>query len=366
MSAHPHPSVGSLSDSVAGAGAPPQAAVHGAERDVTMLRLAVDHALRGPEVDPNPRVGAVIVAADGQVVGVGHHRGAGSPHAEVVALLEAGDRAAGGTAYVSLEPCAHHGRTPPCTSALTTAAIARLVYAVADPDPRAAGGARVLAGQGVQVEQLQLPEAGDVLRHWSFAAAHGRPFVTWKTATTLDGRVAAADGSSAWITSAQARADVHELRARCGAIIIGTGTALADDPSLTARHADGTLRDQQPLRVVVGERELAPGAQLHDSSTPTVHLADRDPLAVLGELHTRGIRRVLLEGGPTLSAAWWRAGVVDEVVAYLAPALLGAGPGAVGDLGITSMTGIARLHIDDVTGVGPDVRITAHPHADEE
>lgn len=361
MSTHPHPAVGSLSDSVGSLGEQPAAAGRNAEQDSAMLRLAVAHALRGPEVDPNPRVGAVIVAADGGIAGEGHHRGAGSPHAEVEALRKAGARAAGGTAYVTLEPCAHHGRTPPCTLALTEAGIARLVYAVADPDPRAAGGAQVLAGHGVQVEQLGLPEATDLLRHWSFAAARGRPFVTWKTATTLDGRVAAADGRSAWITSPEARDDVHDLRARCGAIVVGTGTALSDDPALTARHADGTLRDQQPLRVVVGERELADGARVHDGSAPTVHLADRDPSAVLSELHTRGIRRVLLEGGPTMSAAWWRAGMIDEVVAYLAPALLGSGPSAVGDLGITSMAGIARLHIDDVTRVGPDVRITAHP-----
>lgn len=336
------------------------------DHDMAMLRRAVRAALLGPQVDPNPRVGAVVLDRAGQVVGVGHHRGAGTPHAEVVALREAGQSAAGGTAYVSLEPCAHHGRTPPCTQALTEAGIARLVYAVADPDPRAAGGAQVLAEGGVAVQQIELAEATQVLQHWSFAVAHGRPFVTWKTATTLDGRVAAADGSSAWITSEAARADVHELRAQCGAIVVGTGTALADDPLLTARHPDGSSREQQPLRVVVGERDLPASAKVRDGSAPTQQLSDRDPHAVLSELHTRGIRRVLLEGGPTVSASWWRAGVIDEVIAYLAPALLGTGPGAVGDLGITTMAGIARLSIDDVTRIGPDVRITAHPHGAQE
>ena len=334
---------------------------HSHDRDMAMLHRAVGDALLGPEVDPNPRVGALVLDRAGQVVGVGHHRGAGTPHAEVIALREAGDRAAGGTAYVSLEPCAHHGRTPPCTQALTEAGVARLVYAVADPDPRAAGGAQLLKGHGVEVQQLELAEADKVLRHWSFAVAHGRPFVTWKTATTLDGRVAAADGTSTWITSDEARADVHDLRARCGAIVVGTGTALADDPSLTTRHLDGSSREHQPLRVVVGERDLPATAKVRDGSAPTDQLTDRDPSAVLGELHTRGIRRVLLEGGPTVTAAWWRAGVIDEVVAYVAPALLGAGPGAVGDLGITTMAGIARLSIDDVTRIGPDIRITAHP-----
>lgn len=327
----------------------------------SMLLRAVQAALLGPEVDPNPRVGAVLLDAAGQVVGTGHHRGAGSAHAEVVALAEAGDRAAGGTAYVSLEPCAHHGRTPPCTLALVEAGVRRVVYAVADPDPRAAGGAQALHARGVEVEHRELDEATDVLRHWGFALAHGRPWVTWKSATTLDGRVAAADGSSAWITSPQARADGHSLRARCGAVVVGTGTALADDPSLTTRLPDGTLHERQPLRVVVGGRPLPATARLLDDQAPTLRVDDHDPHAVLAQLHARGVRRVLLEGGPTLAAAWWRAAVVDEVVAYVAPALLGAGPGAVGDLGITTIGDRTRLQLDDVALVGPDVRLTARP-----
>lgn len=329
--------------------------------DSALLLRAVQAALLGPEVDPNPRVGAVVLDQAGRVVGTGHHRGAGTAHAEVVALAEAGDRARGGTAYVSLEPCAHHGRTPPCSLALVQAGVRRVVYAVADPDRRAAGGADVLRAHGVAVEHRELAEATDVLRHWTFAAGHGRPWVTWKSATTLDGRVAAADGSSAWITSPQARADGHALRARCGAVVVGTGTALADDPSLTTRHPDGSLHERQPLRVVVGSRPLPDGAAVLDDSAPTLHLTDRDPHALLSELHTRGVRRVLLEGGPTLAAAWWRAGVVDEVVTYLAPALLGAGPGVVADLGVSTIGDIARLHLEDVTRVGPDVRLTARP-----
>lgn len=329
--------------------------------DAAMLRRAVQAALRGPEADPNPRVGAVVLDAAGHVVGVGHHQGAGTAHAEVQALREAGQRAAGGTAYVSLEPCAHHGRTPPCTLALVEAGVSRVVYAVADPDPKAAGGAGMLQAHGVQTEHLPSAEADAVLRHWTFATRTGRPWVTWKTATTLDGRVAAADGSSAWITSPEARADVHELRSRCGAVVVGTGTALADDPALTARRPDGTPRERQPLRVVLGARTLPPAARLHDASAPTLQLPGDDLAAALATLHRHGVRRAMLEGGPTLTAAFWRAGLVDEVVAYLAPALLGAGPTAVGDLGITSIAGIARLQIDDVALVGPDVRITAHP-----
>ncbi|CAN5351569.1 bifunctional diaminohydroxyphosphoribosylaminopyrimidine deaminase/5-amino-6-(5-phosphoribosylamino)uracil reductase RibD [soil metagenome] len=327
--------------------------------DEVLLRRSVDAALAGPEANPNPRVGALITGTSGEVVGIGHHDGAGTAHAEVVALVEAGPRAAGGTAYVSLEPCAHQGRTPPCTQALLDAGITRVVYAHPDPDARAAGGGAWLEHRGVATLLLPLAEADDLLRHWSFAISHGRPWVTWKYAATLDGRIAAADGTSAWITSPAARADVHALRARCGAIVVGTGTALADDPTLTARHEDGSLYAEQPLRVIVGQRDLPQDAR----AEPLVHLLDHDPTAALADLHTRGVRRVLVEGGPTLAAGWWRSGLVDEVVAYLAPSLLGSGAAAVGDLGIASMADIARLQITDVSQIGPDVRITAQPVA---
>ncbi|MGB5953417.1 MAG: bifunctional diaminohydroxyphosphoribosylaminopyrimidine deaminase/5-amino-6-(5-phosphoribosylamino)uracil reductase RibD, partial [Ornithinimicrobium sp.] len=195
--------------------------------DGVFLARCVQEALAGPEANPNPRVGALIVDSAGAVVGAGHHGGAGTAHAEVVALAQAGSAAAGGTAYVSLEPCAHHGRTPPCTLALLDAGITRVVYGHADPDARAAGGAAWLKQRGVDTEWVPLAEAEELVRHWAFAVSNGRPWVTWKYAATLDGRIAAADGTSAWITSAAARADVHLLRSRCGAIVVGTGTALA-------------------------------------------------------------------------------------------------------------------------------------------
>jgi len=343
--------------------------------DASMLRRCVDEALRGPEVNPNPRVGSLIVDTSGEVAGVGHHDGAGTPHAEVMALAAAGVRARGGTAYVSLEPCAHHGRTPPCAQALLAAGLHRVVYAVADPDDRAAGGAAWLVRHGVQVEQVHIDEADDITRHWAFAARAGRPWVTWKYAATLDGKIAASDGSSAWVTSDAARADVHELRSRCGAIMVGTGTALADDPTLTARRPDGSPYADQPLRVVVGQRELPADARLfaaevgaqeaqandRNPARAPLHLRSHDLIDVLSTLHTAGVRRLLLEGGPTLAAVMWQAGYVDEVVAYLAPALLGSGAAAVGDLGIVSMTDIARLTIDEVVQIGPDLRVTASP-----
>lgn len=332
------------------------------------MRRALRAALAGPAADPNPRVGAVVLDAVGEVVGTGHHAGAGTPHAEVVALGEAGERARGGTAYVTLEPCSHTGRTPPCTDALLETGIATVVYAVPDPSAAAAGGAGVLAGQGLRVSggaeavgDALVAEAEELVAAWSFAVRHGRPRVVWKVASTLDGRIAAADGSSAWITSPEARADAQQLRAASGAIVVGTGTALADDPALTARQHDGALLKRQPLRVVVGRRDLPEGARLHDDSAETLQLRSHDPVDVLAELHRREVRQVLLEGGATLAAAFWRAGLVDEVVAYLAPALLGAGATAVGDLGITSITGIARLEVTDLRRVGPDIRIAARP-----
>ena len=330
------------------------------ERDAVLVRRALELAVLGPLADPNPRVGAVILDRDGAVVGEGHHRGAGTPHAEVDALAGAGERARGGTAYVSLEPCNHTGRTGPCARALLDAGVARVVHAQYDPGALTGGGADTLRAAGVEVVGGVLKdEALAVNRAWTFAIVHGRPMVTWKFAATLDGRSAAADGSSAWITGPVARADVHDLRAECDALLVGTGTVLADDPHLTVRHADGTLRGRQPLRVVMGLRPLKSTARVLDTASPTLLLPTRDPAEALAALFGREIRHVWLEGGPTLAAAFLRAGLVDEVVTYLAPALLGSGPAAVGDLGIPSIDRTLRLTVRDVRTLGPDLRIRA-------
>lgn len=328
------------------------------------MRAALEAALLGPVVDPNPRVGCVVLDRRGEVVAVGHHRGAGTPHAEVAALAIAGERARGGTAYVTLEPCHHTGRTGPCTQALLDAGIRTVRYAVSDPNPDAAGGAAHLAACGVDVAGgLLADEAEAVNRTWLHTRRAGRPFVTWKLAATLDGRSAAADGTSRWITGAAARADVHALRATCGAVVVGTGTALADDPALTVRGADGALAPVQPLRVVVGSTPLPAGARLRDDEAATLVVDTHDPFVVLAALHERGIHHVLLEGGPRLAGAFWRAGVVDEVVAYVAPVLLGAGPAAVTDLGIATIAEAARLTVTGVVLLDGDVRITATPDA---
>ena len=330
------------------------------ERDLAPMHAALRLAARGPLADPNPRVGAVIVDTAGDTVGAGFHEGAGTPHAEALALAQAGDEAAGATAYVTLEPCSHTGRTGPCVAALVAAGVSRVVYAQADPNPEAGGGARELRAAGVTVLGGVLAAEAEALNEsWTFAFRHGRPMVTWKLATTLDGRSAAADGTSQWITGAESRADVHDLRARCDAILVGTGTALADDPSLTVRHPDGSLRAGQPLRVVVGERPLPMGARVLDASALTVHLRTRDPLAVLETLWRKDIRHVLIEGGPTIAAAFLRAGLVDEVVAYVAPAFLGAGLSSVGDLGVATIDDILRLDVRDLTTVGSDLRLRA-------
>jgi diaminohydroxyphosphoribosylaminopyrimidine deaminase/5-amino-6-(5-phosphoribosylamino)uracil reductase len=331
------------------------------ERDA--MRRALDLARRGPAHGPNPRVGCVLLGPDGAVLGEGWHRGAGTPHAEVAALADARDRRSdvrGATAVVTLEPCDHTGRTGPCSVALRDAGIARVVVAVRDPNPVAGGGAGRLRAAGVEVVLGVEADAGTaLLGPWLVAVRRGRPFVTLKTAATLDGRVAAADGSSRWITSAQSRAHAHALRAEVDALVVGTGTVLADDPALTARTADGELATYQPLRVVVGERDLPDGGRLAGPGGEVVHVRTRDPHAVLAELQQREARRVLVEGGPTLAAAFLRAGVVDEVHAYVAPVLLGAGRPAVGALGIETIGDALRLRTRDVQQLGPDVLVVA-------
>ena len=330
---------------------------HTSGRDAVLLRRAIALAGLSPPADANPRVGCVVVDAAGGVVGEGYHHGAGTPHAEVEALRAAGPAARGGTAYVSLEPCDHTGRTGPCSLALLDAGVARVVYALADPNPAASGGGERLRAGGVDAVEIPTPAALAVNSTWVFAQRRHRPFVTWKFAATLDGRSAAADGTSRWITGPEARADVHRLRAGCGAIIVGTGTALADDPRLTVRHPDGSPYERQPLRVVVGRRRLPLGARLLDDAAPTVQL-DLDPAGVLTDLAGRGVHHAWLEGGPTLAASFLRAGLVDEVVAYVAPALLGSGPPAVDDFGVGTITAIQRWNLNDLARVGDDARLT--------
>lgn len=337
-----------------------------AEQDAMRRALSLA-ATPGVPLGPNPRVGCVLLAPDGTVVAEGFHRGAGTAHAEAAALAAAGPAARGATAVVTLEPCNHTGRTGPCAQALVEAGVRRVVVAQPDPNPVAQGGTATLRAAGIEVEHgLLRAEAGRLNRAWTFALARSRPLVTWKFATSLDGFSAAADGSSRWISNTAARRDTHRLRGECDAILAGSGTVEVDDPQLTVRDEHDRPLAHQPLRVVMGLRDLAPSLRVFDAAAETLHVPTRDPCVVLTALHERGLRHVFLEGGPTLAAAFLSEGLVDEVVAYVAPVLLGAGLRGVGDLGIGTIAEAMRLQVQDVlvlesTGEETNIRLTMTP-----
>ncbi|MGO4691518.1 bifunctional diaminohydroxyphosphoribosylaminopyrimidine deaminase/5-amino-6-(5-phosphoribosylamino)uracil reductase RibD [Glaciibacter sp. 2TAF33] len=352
------------------------------------MRRALELAANGPAAGVNPRVGCVILDANGHTIAEGWHRGAGTAHAEVDALAQLPAGAGrGATAVVTLEPCNHTGRTGPCAVALIDAGVSRVVYAVSDPGEHSSGGAERLRAAHVEVESgVLLDEAAVFLGDWLTAARLGRPFVTLKWASSLDGRAAAADGTSQWITGPAARADVHRRRAAVGAIVVGTGTALADDPALTARGADGRLLPQQPVPVVIGTRSIPGSAAIyshphaplffgHDDDAVGMSSSDSssnggsetaaapgiDLSGVLEDLHSRGIHRVFIEGGPTLASAFVSAGLVDEYLVYLAPTLLGGSRLALGDIGVDTIGEQRRLRIDSVERLGDDILLVAHP-----
>ncbi|WP_097462298.1 bifunctional diaminohydroxyphosphoribosylaminopyrimidine deaminase/5-amino-6-(5-phosphoribosylamino)uracil reductase RibD [Mangrovitalea sediminis] len=344
--------------------------------------------------DPNPRVGCVIVAA-GEVVGEGWHERAGGPHAEVHALQAAGAKALGATAYVTLEPCSHHGRTPPCADALIRAGIARVVVAMEDPNPQVAGGGlQRLRGAGIDVESGLMAAQAEALNPGFLKRMRtGRPFVRVKIAASLDGRTAMASGESQWITGPEARADVQRLRARSSAIVTGIGTLLADRPALTVRETEmGGLGDhaspgRQPLRVVLDSRLRSPlDAPLFQQAGNSVVLTTRDSLqnhsvqaaalssagvlvealgeteavdlaAVLDWLGARGCNEVLVEAGPTLAGAFLSADLVDEFWLYQAPVLLGSEARPLVDLPIQQMADRLRLRVLDRRMVGQDQRL---------
>jgi diaminohydroxyphosphoribosylaminopyrimidine deaminase / 5-amino-6-(5-phosphoribosylamino)uracil reductase len=364
------------------------------EAEHLAMGRAIELAARGlGTTSPNPVVGCVLLDTDGAVVGEGFHAYAGGPHAEIVALCQAGERARGGTAVVTLEPCDHTGRTGPCTEALISAGIARVVMAVQDPNPVASGGTERLRSAGIQVEtgvRRAEAEAGNIA--WLTAVRRERPYLIWKFAATLDGRSAAADGSSMWITSEPARTDVHRLRSTVDAIIVGVGTVLADDPRLTVRNLHsgelggelatrmgplgGALAIQQPLRVIVDSSGRTPAeARVRDSAAPTWVATTAEVgagpdgrvslPALLAELHRRGVRAALLEGGPRLAGAFLAAGLVDKVVGYVAPKLLGAGPAALLDAGVDTIADAIDLDVVEVAQVGSDLRLTALPRKTE-
>ncbi|MDQ1745754.1 MAG: diaminohydroxyphosphoribosylaminopyrimidine deaminase [Frankiaceae bacterium] len=340
--------------------------------------------------NPNPAVGAVVLDSDGAVAGEGRTQRAGDNHAEIEALDAAGERARGGVLVSTLEPCRHEGRTGACTEAIVRAGISRVVYAVGDPDPDAGGGAEELRAAGLDVEADVLADEALVdLAPWLLATRRRRPHVTWKYAATLDGRTAAADGTSRWITGPESRRDVHRLRAQSDAVLVGIGTVLADDTSLTVRDwpAPDLPAGRQPLRVVVDGKARTPLSSLIlDDAAPTLvavgamaderrvkALADAgaeivelpgpdgrvDLGALLAALFDRSARLLLVEGGARLASSFVRERLVDRIVGYHAPALLGAGPPVLADAGIPTIGAAVRLEICDVTQLGADVRITS-------
>lgn len=336
------------------------------------MRRAVELAEQGPVTGGNPQVGCVLLDAGGVTVAEGWHRGAGTPHAEIDAMSklpalgrvhpDGSPDASGLTAVVTLEPCNHTGRTGPCSEALLAAGIAHVVYAISDPGHRSAGGAERLRAGGVIVDGGVLADEAELFQHkWLTAVRRGRPWVTVKWASTLDGRAAAADGTSKWITGTAARQRVHEQRAENDAILTSTGTVLADDPSLTARGDAGELMPHQPIPVVVGERPIPPDAALRRHPAGLIEAGSRDLETVLTDLTACGIRRVYVEAGPTLVSALIAADLADEVSVYLAPTLLGGDRLAIGDLGIPTIAGARRLRLESVERLGDDLLITATP-----
>jgi diaminohydroxyphosphoribosylaminopyrimidine deaminase/5-amino-6-(5-phosphoribosylamino)uracil reductase len=365
----------------------------------TWMRRALELAERGRgSTSPNPMVGAVLLR-DGEIVGEGFHQAPGEPHAEALALLQAGARAAGATCYVTLEPCAHHGRTPPCADALIAAGVVRVVAAIEDPDPHVRGqGFARLRAAGVEVE-LGPGAAAAEAQNAAFLLhrRQGRPRVTLKAAASLDGKVAAADGSSQWITGEAARADAHRLRAEADAVAVGAGTALADDPRLTVRLPGRNGR--QPLRVLIDATgRTGAGGHLFDRAAPTLvaTTASARPAALhawaasgaevllcpearaaSGEagvdlgwltkaLGERGVLELLVEGGPRLHASFWEAGLADRLVWYLAPLVIGgdSAPGLLPAAGARTLTAARAVRVDTVDRIGPDLRIVGYPQED--
>lgn len=336
------------------------------DREAQAMRQALLLARRGPR-GLNPQVGAVLLSPAGEILAEGWHRGAGTAHAEVDALTRlaetrGADAAVGATAVVTLEPCNHTGRTGPCSEALIAAGVARVVYAVADPGALSAGGAERLRSAGVDVVGSVLAAEGEeLLDSWLTVQRLGRPHVTVKWAQSLDGRAAASDGTSHWITGPDARADVHRRRSDADAIVVGTGTLLADDPALTARRPDGTLYEHQPRPVVIGTRATPQEARIRRHPLPFLQDEGDDLPDLLDRLRELGAHRVFVEGGPTLASSFVRAGLADELLVYLAPTLLGGPRLATGDLGVATITDQRRLTITTIERLGEDLLVVATP-----
>lgn len=296
---------------------------------------------------PNPIVGAVIIDGAGHIVGAGFHDRMQSPdHAEILALKAAGDSARGATMVVTLEPCNHSGATPPCTQAIIKAGISTIVFALKDPNPQAAGGEEILRNAGITVQSgVCEKESAYSNRAWLMKIKKGRPYFTWKVAATLDGKVAALDGTSKWITSAASRDDVQILRRSVDAILVGTNTVIVDDPHLVPR-GEFAGYTANPLRVICGERELPTTAKIFDSSARSLVVKSRDLDQLVEVLNQQGVNHVLVEAGPTLATAMLEAGLLDELVIYQAPSIIGTGKAFISEFGAKTIED--RLIMDHI------------------
>lgn len=329
------------------------------------MQRSLELALLGPAWGVNPQVGAVILDQEGRIVAEGYHKGSGTPHAEVMAIEDLKRSipypfTAGYTAVVTLEPCNHFGKTGPCAQALIDAGISRVVFPIKDPGNESAGGAQRLRESGVEViEGVLRDKAKEQSRVWLMSKQLGRPYVTLKWASSLDGRIAATDGSSKWISGEESRRDAHLLRRDVDAILVGTGTVIADDPELTARDQSGNYFEHQPLRVVMGERELSRDKRVFNEIAQTIQIRARNPQVVLQELHNRQVKHLLVEGGSKIASEFIRNNLVDEFIIYLAPLLLGGPRLAIDDLGIPSMTEAINLRITEQKLLGEDLFIRA-------
>lgn len=325
--------------------------------------LAMKRALQLSEIglgltSPNPIVGAVVISSSGQIVGEGfHQRALDLRHAEVIALSAAGDKAKGATLVLTLEPCNHIGKTPPCTDAIISAGIKRVVYAVSDPNPIAQGGSAKLFAAGIDVSTgLLEQEVRFSNRAWFTKIEKSRPYITLKIATSLDGKVSAANGSSKWITNEKSRSDVARLRSECDAIVTGIGTVIADDPSLTVRGIARAGANFSPTRVVIGKRPIPSGAKVLDASSPTTHLETHELSELIGLASSRGWNRILVEAGPTLIGAFLNAGLFDELYLYQAPILLGGRNDFARELEIRDIAERIDLELREVATLGDEKR----------
>jgi len=329
------------------------------------MKRALELATRGPRTGPNPQVGCVLLDSTHAIVAEGWHEGSGTPHAEIMALTNlahSGLSSHGLTAVVTLEPCAHTGKTGPCAEALLNAAIARVVYAVSDPGAASGGGAELLSAAGVEVISGVEASSGEALvERWLHSVTASRPWVTLKWAMSLDGRTAAADGTSQWITGEETRAKVHRDRSEHDAIIVGINTVLVDNPRLTARTPEGDLYPQQPLAIVMGHREVPQDALIREHPGGFEHVSDHDVQALLTSLGERDIRSVYVEGGATLASAFLAEGLVNEIHITMGPMLLGGPNFAITDLGVSTMADAHHLSITDIQRLGEDIVLTARP-----